>query len=184
MAGHGDYATQVWRLALVQAQGVLRMMRHPVIAAVALPRGAALAAGGLSLATRPSSLLHPSTVLPSITHTHVGAEPSAETGRDHTVRMPFTCVAINPPITQAAQSFSQATRTRLGVIEFYTAFLRPFPRYEAAQAARGGDTPSEPGQPANVSLAYIAARRARRLSAEVCPRRPVLPLPSGSIVRA
>ncbi len=135
------------------------MMRHPVIAAVALPLGAALAAGGLLLATRPSSLLHPSTVLPSITHTHVGAEPSAETCRDHTVRMPFTGVAINPPITQAAQSFGQATRTRLGVIEFYTAFLRPFPRYEAAQAARGGALPLIQVNPRNVSLAGIAAGR-------------------------
>jgi hypothetical protein len=73
--------------------------------------------------------------------------------------MPFTGVAINPPITQAAQSFSRATRTRLGVIEFYSAFLRPFPKYEAGQAARRGALPLIQVNPRNVSLASIAAGR-------------------------
>ena len=132
-------------------------MRRPVAAAVALPLAAALTVGGLLLATRPSSLLHPSTVLRSPTST--SAAPTSATCANRSVRMPFTGVAINPPIAQAAKSFGDATRTRLGVIEFYSGFLRPFPRYEARQAVGRGALPLIQLNPRHVSLADIAAGR-------------------------
>ena len=132
-------------------------MRRPVAAAVALPLAAALTVGGLLLATRPSSLLHPSTVLRSPTST--SAAPTSATCANRNVRMTFTGVAINPPIAQAAKSFGDATRTRLSVIEFYSGFLRPFPRYEARQAISRGALPLIQLNPRHVSLADIAAGR-------------------------
>jgi mannan endo-1,4-beta-mannosidase len=132
-------------------------VRRPVAAAVALPLAAALTVGALLLATRPSSLLHPSTVLHS--PTPAGAAPTSATCANRNVRMPFTGVAINPPIAQAAKSFGDATRTRLSVIEFYSGFLRPFPRYEATQAVGRGALPLIQLNPRHVSLADIVAGR-------------------------
>jgi mannan endo-1,4-beta-mannosidase len=129
-------------------------MRHPVVAAVALPLAAALIVGGLLFATRPTSLLHPSTVLRS--PAHASAAPTPATCADRNVQPPFTGVAINPPIAAAARSFSDATRTRLGVIEFYSGFPRPFPRYEAKQAVDRGALPLIQLNPRNVALAAIA----------------------------
>ena len=113
---------------------------RPVVAALALPVGAALVIGFLLLVTRPSALLHPSTMMRSPS-TAGGEIPSPAACVGRTVRMPFTGVAINPPITEAAQSFSHATKTRVSIIEFYSGFPRPFPRYEAKQAVARGALP-------------------------------------------
>ena len=130
--------------------------RH-VVAAVALPVGAALVIGFLLLVTHPSALVHPSTLMRS--PPTASESPSPATCADRNVRMPFTGVAINPPITEAAQSFSHATKTRLSVIEFYSGFPRPFPRYEAKQAVAWGALPLIQLNPRHVSLASIAAGR-------------------------
>ena len=135
-------------------------MRRSVAAAVALPAGAAIIVCSLLLATRPSSVLHPSTVL------HSAAQSSAAQGssgsppggcEEHNVRVPFTGVAINPPIAGAAQSFSEATRTRVDVVEFYSGFPRPFPSHEARQAAERDALPLIQLNPRGVSLARIVA---------------------------
>jgi mannan endo-1,4-beta-mannosidase len=134
-------------------------MRRSVLAAVALPAGAAIVVCGVLLARRPSSLLHPSTVLHSASppsSAHAGSGPAPATCADRSVPMPFTGVAINPPITETARSFSDATRTRMDVIEFYSGFPRPFPSHEARQAAGGGALPLIQLNPRNVSLASIA----------------------------
>ncbi len=109
---------------LIRREGVLPVTSRPVAAAVALPAGAALVIGLLLLVTRPSALLHPSTLMRS--PSTAGEIPSPATCADRKVRMPFTGVAINPPITEAAQSFSHATKTRVSIIEFYSGFPRPY----------------------------------------------------------
>jgi mannan endo-1,4-beta-mannosidase len=133
------------------------MRRRTVAAAVALPVGAALVVGLLVLATRPSSLLHPSTVMR--TPSKSSATPVPAACIDRKVPTPFTGVAINPPITEAAQSFSHATKTKLSIIEFYSGFPRPFPRYEAKEAVASGALPLIQLNPRHVSLASIADGR-------------------------
>lgn len=132
-------------------------MRRAVAAALALPLTAALIVGAILLATRPASLLHPSTVL----RPPAGAStaPTRATCANRNVQIPFAGVAINPPIAMAAKSFSDATRSRIGVIEFYSGFPRPFPRYEAKQAVDRGALPLVQLNPRNVSLASIVAGR-------------------------
>lgn len=136
-------------------------MKRSVVAAVALPVGAAITMGGLLLAMRPSSVLHPSTVLHSASPSSAARAGSAAASHtacpNRSVSVPFTGVAINPPITGAAQSFSAATRTRLNVIEFYSGFPRPFPRYEAKQVLTRDALPLIQLNPRGISLASIAA---------------------------
>lgn len=124
---------------------------------MALPLAAALVAGGLLLVMRPGSLLHPSTVLrsPAPVPGSTPRVPAACVNRN--VATPFIGVAVNPPITQAAKSFSEATRSRLDVIEFYSGFPRPFPRSEANQAVGTGALPLIQMNPRKISLARIAA---------------------------
>lgn len=133
------------------------MTSRPVIAAVALPVGAALVIGLLLLATRPSALFHPSTLMRSPSKASATSSPAACV--DRIVRAPFTGVAINPPITEAAQSFGHATKTRVSIIEFYSGFPRRFPRYEAKQVVAGGALPLIQLNPRHVSLGSIAAGR-------------------------
>lgn len=132
-------------------------MKRPVLTALTLPVAATVAVGGLLLALRPGSVLHPSSLL------HPSSPPSVRQAGiscpDRKVAVPFTGVAINPPITKAASSFASATGVRLGVVEFYSAFPRPFPRYEAGQAARLGALPLIQLNPRTVSLARVAAGR-------------------------
>jgi mannan endo-1,4-beta-mannosidase len=130
------------------------MIGRPVVAAVALPVGAAVTVGALLLTIRPSSLLHPSTIMRS--PAHASATPSPITCADRSVPTPFTGVAINPPIAATAQSFSGATNTKVSIIEFYSGFLRPFPRYEAKEAVEWGAFPLIQINPRHVSLASIA----------------------------
>ena len=132
-------------------------MKRPILAAIATPAAAAVLASALVALVNPGVLRHPRSML-----THATAGPAdRSTGRCQRDRVtaPFVGVAINPPITKSADSFAAATGVRPGVVEFYTAFLRPFPRFEAAQAATHGSLPLVQVNFRGVSLASIAAGR-------------------------
>ena len=116
---------------------------------------AALLATALVALVNPGVLRHPHSLRTPAQH----GDRHAACGRcqqDH-ITAPFVGVAINPPIARAAHSFASATGVRPGVVEFYTAFLKPFPRYEAAQAAGRGSLPLVQVNFRGVSLAKVAS---------------------------
>jgi mannan endo-1,4-beta-mannosidase len=142
-------------------------VKHPILAAIAMPAAAALLAVALVALVNPGVLRHPRSVLTPASATPAGASPASASPADRTagrcqrdrVTAPFVGVAINPPITKSADSFASATGVRPGVVEFYTAFRRPFPRFEAAQAAARGSLPLVQVNFRGVSLASVAAGR-------------------------
>lgn len=117
--------------------------------------GALTAAGLLAAASHPAKTgkrSHPrGQVL------QASAQPAATRCHGHQPSLPFTGVAVNPPITAQAGSFATATRTHLGIIEFYAAFGKPFTQHEARQAASLGALPLIQLNPRHVSLASITA---------------------------
>lgn len=130
-------------------------MNRPILAAIATPVAAALLVVVLIAVLHPGALLHPNSVLHS---------PSESPGRqttghcaDRSISTPFVGVAINPPIAGSAQSFSSATKVRLELVEFYTAFLKPFPQFEIEQAVGHGMLPLVQINPRGISLSRIAA---------------------------
>lgn len=130
-------------------------MKRPILAAIATPAAAALLAAALVALVNPGALRHPHSVLtPAAT---APARAAAGNCRHTPITTPFVGVAINPPITKTVRSFVSATGVRLEVVEFYTAFLKPFPRYEAAQAAGHGSLPLIQVNFRGVSLASIAS---------------------------
>ena len=132
-------------------------MKRPILAAIATPAAAALLAAALVALVNPGVLRHPRSIL---TPASAGpADRSAGRCQRDRVTPPFVGVAINPPITKSADSFASATGVRPGIVEFYTAFLRPFPRFEAAQAADRGSLPFVQVNFRGISLTRIAAGR-------------------------
>ena len=130
-------------------------MKRPILAAVIPPLAAALLVTTLVALVNPGVLRHPQSVLTPASPGPVRA--AAGSCRAAPIVAPFVGVAINPPIARAAQSFASATGVRPAVVEFYTAFLKPFPRYEAAQAAGRGSLPLVQVNFRGVSLARIAS---------------------------
>jgi Glycosyl hydrolase family 26 len=123
--------------------------------ALAMPLAAAAAMGMLLAAshhlTMPS--LSPASLAP-------GAGASAQGPcKGGIPRRPFTGIAVNPQITAHVRSFEKVTGTRIGMVEFYNPFTRPFQRWEARQATAAGDLPLVQLNPRHVLLAQIVTGR-------------------------
>src|SRR5215472_4167479 len=128
-------------------------MRRAALATLAMPFAAAVASGGLLLATHHLAVppLNPSAPVP-------GSAGAAALGpcEGDTLPRPLIGIAINPQITAHVTAFQRATGVRVRLVEFFNSFNEPFQRWEAQQAVALGALPLIQLNPRNVSLAEVA----------------------------
>lgn len=131
-------------------------MKRLLLAVMAVALVAAMTAAGLLAATsHHPRLAHRAQA--SRRTPQASARPSAESCTVRKPALPFTGVAVNTPVTTGARSFATATGAHLGMVEFYTAFGKPFPQYEAREAISLGAIPLIQLNPRNASLTSITA---------------------------
>src|SRR5258708_4608738 len=132
-------------------------VRRAVLAVLAMPAAAALAIGGVLVASGHTTVpplvpaRSPATTRPAQA---AGAGPCAGG-----LPEPFAGVAVNPGIRAHVASFERATGAHVRVAEFYNAFDAPFQKWEAQQALAANALPLIQLNPRDISLALIAAGR-------------------------
>jgi mannan endo-1,4-beta-mannosidase len=120
--------------------------------------GGLTALGLLAVAHSPRIALHSSPSRAAGARVRrASASTATDACRGREPSLPFTGIAVNPPIVARAKSFAAATGARPQVVEFYTAFGKPFSRPEADQVASLDAVPLVQLNPRHASLASIAA---------------------------
>jgi mannan endo-1,4-beta-mannosidase len=141
-------------------------MRNRAIAALATPAVAAVAIGGVLVATHHTSVppLTPSSspaVAQSSSPGAAGARNSAPRQCDHASipragGQPFLGIATNPELNKHVKSFQAATGAHMTLVEYYNPFVKPFQEWEAKQAVAVGDVPFIQLNPRGIDLWQIA----------------------------